>query len=151
MIEKLNTPLTTLSLTTEQKGLGTPQLPKTSLSASIDLTVHPFCCGRAVAHQSLLLSRSSGCTLKCVFRKELFSSQRALWNRSCFLARSVQCPPHQNGRKTIWGVNLTQSTELLEEIFRLCLVIVLTLLFLIKMLKTELCPSLCLQLIKGFA
>lgn len=53
-------------------------------------------------------------------------------------------------QKTISGVSLTQPTELLEEVFQLCLVIVLVLLFLIKMLKTGLCPSLSLQLIKGF-
>lgn len=60
------------ALTTEQKGLGTLQLPKISLSASIGLMVHPFCCGRAIASQPLVVSRSS--TVKCVFRKKLFST-----------------------------------------------------------------------------
>lgn len=67
----LSTPLTTLSLTTKQKALGTLQLPKISLSAGIGLMVHPFCCGRAVASQPLVASRSSGCTVKRVLRKKL--------------------------------------------------------------------------------
>lgn len=117
--------------------------------------VQPFCCGRAVASQPhvLVVSSSSGSTAKSVLRNKLFSissPKQFCETDTAFLASGVQRWPQQNGRKTISGVSLTESTELPEELFRWCLLIVLTLLFLVKMLKTELHPSLCSGLVKAF-
>lgn len=83
---------------------------------------------------------------KTCLKEEIVTSPKQLYET----AGVPSAGPTKMVGKPSQGVSLTQSTELLEEVFRLCLVIVLPLLFRIKMLKTELCPRVCLQLIKGF-
>lgn len=103
--------------------------------------------------KSTPMSSSSGSKVKSVLRKKssffTFSSKQLSEIDTAFLASDVQCWLHQNGRKSTWGVVLTQSTEVLEELFTWCILNVSILLFLIKMLKSELCSSLHLGLIKA--